>query len=259
MGKKFDTIYESVVSRGESGSYLPGDIVIFRPNYKSSECYKNMPTIAQKEVDELAKCGLNIRVAQVGNNLSGHSAGNQFKSSLTNVLTIAADHGGGRTYGRIVVTPDMVDLADLDNHNLAPIPDQFRRKDKVTIKPQKYDRDKNFITNVTDKGNGKNTPTELKLAGESRSWDDAKNLVNLYENAMWSRGFENAVQNFQKGSGQEVDILRVLSPKMEEGKNKGLDFNQWLQHIEQNYDIRVQNMDFDIIELLKRTYENLNK
>jgi hypothetical protein len=182
MGKKFDAIYESVVQRGESGSYLPGDIVEFRSNYKSTECYKNMPTIVQKEVDEMAKCGLNIKVVQVGNNLSGHSAGNQFKSSLTNVLTIACDQGGGRTYNRLVVTPDMVDIAQVGDFNTAPIPDQFKKKDVVIIKPKKYDRDPNFITNVTDKGTGKNTPTQLKLAGESKSWDDAANIVDLYKN-----------------------------------------------------------------------------
>jgi hypothetical protein len=185
MGKKFDKIYESVVQRGEAGNFLPGDIVTFRSNYKSCECYKNMPTIVQKAVDELATCGLNIRVIQVGDNLSGHSAGNQFKSSLTNVLTIAADHGGGRTYGRIVVIPAMLDLVELDNHNLAPIPDQFRRKDKVTIKPQRYNRDQNFITNVTDKGNGKNTPTNLKLAGESKSWEDTNELGMIYDTMLY--------------------------------------------------------------------------
>lgn len=188
MGKKFNKIYESVISRGEAGSYLPGDIIVFRKNYKSCDCYKAMPSNAQQEVDELAKCGLNIKIVQVGDNLSGASAGNQFKTSSSVVLTIAADHGGGRTYGRITVSPDMVDMAQVGQFNTAPIPDQFQRKDKKVIKPKKYERDPNFITNVTDKGMGKNTPTSLKLAGESvKPWDDTRNLSLIYESNLKNR------------------------------------------------------------------------
>jgi hypothetical protein len=47
--------------------------------------------------------------------------------------------------------------------------------------------DPNLITNVTDKGNGKNTPTNLKLAGESKSWEDTKELSMIYENMAPSR------------------------------------------------------------------------
>jgi hypothetical protein len=183
MGKKFDAIYESVISRSEIGGYLSGDYVVFRKGYKNTECYKSMPTTLQREIDDLATCGLNIKVVQVGDKLSGASAGNQFKTSSQIVLTIAADHGGGRTYGRVTVSPDMVDKAEFDGY--APIPDQFRKKDVVIIKPKPLKRDPNIITNVTDKGNGKNTPTNLKLAGESaKPWDAVKDLSCLYESML---------------------------------------------------------------------------
>lgn len=178
MGKKFDAIFETVVSRTEAGGYLPGDYVKFRSGYKRTETYNHMPTELQKAVDELATCGLNIKVCQVGDKMSGFSIGNQFKPACHAVLTIAADHGGGRTYGRVTITPDMVDLVDVSAG--VPIPDQFKRKDTVIIKPKKLKVDPNLITNVTDKGNGKNTPTNLKLAGESKSWDSVKELGELY-------------------------------------------------------------------------------
>ena len=166
MGKKFDKIFEAVVSRSEAGGYLTGDIIKFRDGYKNTETYKFMPSTLKKEVDELATCGLNIKVCQVGDKQSGYSIGNQFKPASMVVLTIAADHGGGRTYGRVTVTPDMVDMVDVSAG--VPVPDQFKRKSIVIIKPKQLKIDPNFITNVTDKGNGKNTPTDLKLAGESR-------------------------------------------------------------------------------------------
>lgn len=178
MGNKFDAIYEAVVSRSEIGGYLNGDIVKFRDGYKNTETYKYMPSTLKKEVDELAICGLNIKVCQVGDKQSGHSIGNQFKPASMVVLTIAADHGGGRTYGRVAVTPDMVDMVDVSAG--VPVPDQFKKKDVVIIKPKRLKIDPSLITNVTDKGNGKNTPTDLKLAGESKAWDYTKELANIY-------------------------------------------------------------------------------
>lgn len=180
MGKKFDKIYETVIQRSEIGGILPGDIVKFRPGYKNTETYKSMPTTLQKEVDELATCGLNIKVVQIGNKMPSYSAGNQFKPASQLVVTIAADHGGGRTYGRVTVCPDMIDIAELGNFGTGPIPDKFKRKDQVIIKPKPLKIDQNLITNVTDKGDGKNTPTNLKLAGESKSWESMQELGNLY-------------------------------------------------------------------------------
>ena len=168
MGKKFDKIYESVVSRANVGGYLPGDLVQLRPDYKSCDCYKAMNTLMKKELDELAKSNLNIKVVQVGDRLSGASAGNQHKRADDVVLTIGADQGGGRTFSTITVAATMVDL--LDPGNPSPgVPKEFYRDDEKYLngKAEKYVPDNNNITRVTDKGNGKNTPTQLKLAGES--------------------------------------------------------------------------------------------
>lgn len=191
MGKKFDAIYETVVSRSEVGGFLPGDYVKFRDGYKNTDTYKHMPITLKKEVDELATCGLNIKVCQVGDKLSGFSAGNQFKTASCAVLTIAADHGGGRTYGRVTVTTDMVDITDG-----VLVPDKFKKKDVVIIKPKQLKVDPNLITNVTDKGNGKNTPTNLKLAGESKSWEDTKELGMIYEGILQEKfDFKKADRN----------------------------------------------------------------
>ena len=182
MGKKFDDIYESVTSRYQAGGYLSGDFVKFRPNYKTSPTYKNLPDKIKLELDDLVKSGLNIRITQIGNSLSGHSAGNQHKTGNTSVITVAGDSGGGRYYNSIPITPDMIDLEDQDANSTGKIPDQFRRKNKINIKPEVYNRDPKNITNVTDKGDGKNTPTDLKLAGEStRLKNSNADLVNLYE------------------------------------------------------------------------------
>lgn len=208
MGKKFNLIYESVTARMTSGGYLPGDTVVFRNNYKSCECYKALPTKIQKDLDEMVKSGLNIKITQVGDNLSGASANNQNKLSSNMVITVAADHGGGRYYSAITVSPDMIDLAESDGVNLPKIPDQFRRDDKQSYKPEKYQRDPKFITNVSDKGDGKNTPTNLKLAGESTMLrNDMANLANLYmETFNWENPYKDDVKQVRKRQfGNDVD------------------------------------------------------
>lgn len=210
MGKKFDEIYESIASRTTSGGYLPGDIVTFRQNYKSCDSYKSLPSKIRQDLDEMVKSGLNIKVVQVGNNLSGVSGNNQDKLPTNTVITVAADHGGGRWYSTIAVSPEMIDLAENDGVNLPKIPDQFRRDDKVNYKPEKFKRDDKFITNVTDKGNGKNTPTQINLAGESTMIkNDMANLANLYTETlnmnMSKKDQDNIakiyVENFRDGPG----------------------------------------------------------
>ena len=183
MGKKFDAIYESVIGRAEAGGYLPGDYITFRPKYKKTTTYQHMPSQLQKDVDEMASCDLNIKVVQIGDKFSDESAGNQFFTSDNLVLTLAVDHGGGRTYGRVAVTSDMVDLADQDS---IKTPEEWVKDNKVIIKPQEVKKDDGIITNVTDKGDGKNTRTDLKLAGESaKPWDSVKDLSSLYEKTLY--------------------------------------------------------------------------
>ena len=186
MGKKFDSIFEAVVSRYTVGGYLPGDIVKFRPDYKSSQTYKSMHSQMKKELDELINSGLNIKVVQVGSKTYNASAANDHKTADNIVITVAGDHGGGRHYGSIAVCADMLDM-EASGDPTPKIPDQFYRDDEKYLhgKPEEWKADQQNITRVTDKGGlgkPKNTPTDLKLAGEStRLKIDNQNMISLYE------------------------------------------------------------------------------
>jgi len=74
MGKLFDEIYESVVASTNRGGYVAGQLVEFKTGYKKTPAYQNMSAALQKSVDELATCGLNIHIIEVGDNQSGASA-----------------------------------------------------------------------------------------------------------------------------------------------------------------------------------------
>lgn len=222
MGKKFDKIYESVISVTNYGGYAPGYIVKFRPDYKTNLAYKALPTYLRDEVDELVNSGLNIKVVQVGHNKSGDSAGNSFKTADNVTVTVAADQGGGRFYGSVTVPSEMIDLVSKDAFT-APIPDQWVRDDKTDYKPRVHKDDNTHITRQTNKGSGiggKNTPgnyslptTNVKLKGESARFNqDAENMSLIYEgmNAPdWTLIYENALK--------EEGFVRRLGAKLSGG------------------------------------------
>jgi hypothetical protein len=214
MGKKFDKIFEAVVSRYQVGGYLPGDIVTFRSNYKSTPTYNAMHSQMKKELDELVNSGLNIKVVQVGSKTLNQSSANHHKTADDIVITVAGDHGGGRHYGSITISPEMIDIADAGNPT-PNVPDQFYRDDEKYLngKAEEWQSDQQNITRVTDKGNGKNTPTDIKLAGEgTRLKIDNANMINLYENIN-TTDFQPIYENLMLNEG----FLRRLSTKLSGG------------------------------------------
>lgn len=191
MGKKFDKIYNSIMeavnSRYTVGGYLPGDLVKFRPDYKNSPCYKAMHSIMQMDLEDLINSGLNIKVINVGSRGITTSMSNSDKAAADVVITIAGDQGGGRHYGGLAVTPDMIDVVSVNDPS-PPVPDSFYRKDTINYKPEPCEDEERHITRVTDPGgplgDGKKfRPTNLKLAGESvRMTRDNESMGVLYEN-----------------------------------------------------------------------------
>lgn len=191
MGKKFDKIYDSIMeavnSRYTVGGYLPGDLVKFRPDYKSSPTYKAMHSIMRQDIEDMIDSGLNIKVINVGSRNIQTSMSNSDRPANDVVITIAADQGGGRHYGGLTVTPDMIDVLTINDPSPA-VPDRFYRKDTVNYKPEPVEDEETHITRVTDPGgplgDGKKfRPTNLKLAGESTKFSmDTDNLGVLYEN-----------------------------------------------------------------------------
>lgn len=184
MGKLFDEIYESVVASTNRGGYVAGQLVKFKAGYKKTPAYQNMSSALQKSVDELANCGLNIHIIEVGDNQSGASAGNQNKTANEIVLTVAADQGGRRYYGSVTVSPDMVEVFEDDGFNLPKVPDQFKKNDRITIKPEPVEDFSKASNRQTDKGNGKNTPANYRLPESTIIKMDNANMAMLVENIL---------------------------------------------------------------------------
>jgi hypothetical protein len=176
-----------------------------------------MHTEMQRELDELASSGLNIKVVQVGSKAYNQSSANDHKTADNVVITIAGDHGGGRHFGSITVSPEMIDIMGAGDPT-PPVASQFYRDDEKYLngKAEEWKADQQNITRVTDKGNGKNTPTDLKLAGEgTRLKIDNSNMAMLYEKKN-SPNFDLIYENTMLDEG----FLRRLATKFSGGMGK---------------------------------------
>jgi len=159
--KKFLSLYESYITRFERGGFLVGDIFKFHDNFKSHEDYKCLGQNVKDLVDQMIESGLHIRVVGIKDTTSPVFPGNPQTSSLQVILTLALDNGGGR-YTHLVAIPCCLGQPVPCDPNLPPIPDAFRRKDRVNIKPKEMKKSNN-ISNKTDRGNRKLSDTNMSL------------------------------------------------------------------------------------------------
>jgi len=165
MSKKrsFIQLTESYMRRHQRGGFLVGDVIVFDKGYKSKSGFKELSQNTRDELQSMIDSGLNIRVINIKDaNPGPRYPGNSDTTSGEVVLDVAVDEGGGR-YGSPITIPVDIGTPNEDLYpNLPPIPDAWRRKDKVNIKPQELEEDQESLTNKTDRGDGKLKQTEIK-------------------------------------------------------------------------------------------------
>jgi len=158
---KFEKLYESAMQRYQRGGFLVGDRVQFTSDFKTKEGYKALGDNVKEMIDKMIDSGLNIRITDIKNAEPSYFPANpQYTSGDKVVLDIALDSGGGRYTHLLTIPNELVERLD-DEQNLPPVPDEQKRKDKVTIKPEEMEEDEQHITRNTDRGDGKLSKTEL--------------------------------------------------------------------------------------------------
>jgi len=155
--KKFVKLFENYMRRFERGGFLVGDVFKFNDDFKSHDAYKDLGDNIKELIDDMIESGLNIKDTD-----PARYPANDQTSSLKTVLDIALDTGGGR-FSHYCSVPCGLGQPVQYAPNLLPIPDAMRRKDKVNIKPEEAEEDKDNIQNKTDKGNGELSNTERSL------------------------------------------------------------------------------------------------
>lgn len=167
MRHKYLTLIEGYFKRHERGGFLVGDVFKLNKDFKSSEGYKKLGANTQELLDQMIDSGLHIRVVGIKDTTSPRYPGNPQTASNEVELTVALDNGGGRYTHYVNITPDM-GTPESFYPNLPPIPDAVVRKNNTNIKPEELEQGDN-VSNMTDRGNGKHTKSEISLPTQNKT------------------------------------------------------------------------------------------
>jgi hypothetical protein len=138
---KFVTLHESYMRQYERGGFLVGQVFKFNDDFKSTECYKSLGDNTRQLIDDMIASGNHIRVTGIKDTSPARYPANPETSSYDVVLNLALDSGGGR-YTHHVSVPGELGQAVQYAPNLLPIPDGWRRKSNVVIKPEEAEETK---------------------------------------------------------------------------------------------------------------------
>lgn len=173
MASKFLTLFESVFKRTQQGGLLVGDYVKFVDGFKTKDSYKSLSDDMKNAIKDLIDCDLPIRVVLTKPHYPSTQPGNAQQTGTSFAADIAADYSGGRYGDPVTVHADLITPIN-DYPNLNPLGDKLRRKDKVVIKPEEVEEDEQNLSRRTDKGDGKLSTTELKLATKNTTLPSGK-------------------------------------------------------------------------------------
>ena len=170
MGK-FKKLYESAIQRYTRGGFLTGDLVKFKEGFRSDDFFKKQASNYLQKIDDFVKSGLNIRVSAIKPVYPNSSApGNIQNEAESFLIDIVLEDAPGLYYQFVTVPAHVLEHIDA-GPNLAPVPDALRRPNNEVIDPEEVKEvqdpttylSPNRQTKTSDRGNAKDTKTEIKL------------------------------------------------------------------------------------------------
>ena len=170
--RKFTSLYESFVSRYTRGGFLTGDIVKFKEDAFKSEWFDKQGSAIREKAKQFSDSGLLIRVSAVKTNRPssqpGFVEGNNADDFYCDV-TLELAPGCYKDF--MTLPAAILDYKDY-YPNLPEVPEGLKRPNGSNIKPKEVEeeetKDTTYLnpahqTSLTDKGNGKNTKSEIRL------------------------------------------------------------------------------------------------
>lgn len=170
--RKFTNLYESFISRYTRGGFLTGDIVKFKDGALKNEWFQKQGGSILEKAKQFAESGLLMRVSAVKtlrpSTQPGFVEGNNSDDFYCDV-TLELAPG---CYKDFLTLPAAI-LEYKDYYpNLPEVPEGLTRPNNSNIKPKEIEEEKinqphylnpAYQTGNTDKGNGKNSPSEINL------------------------------------------------------------------------------------------------
>ena len=136
MNRKFVKLYESWMRRTNRGGFEVSDIVKFKDNALKDSFFKTQSDEIAKLVKDLIDDGCALRVKNVINEYPAvMGAGNTDNTGKGVMIEVCRELAPGLFEPAGVIVPPNI-LTKVDVYpNLTTVPDKFKRKEKINIKP----------------------------------------------------------------------------------------------------------------------------
>ncbi|NBW56817.1 hypothetical protein EBR43_03340 [bacterium] len=170
--RKFTSLYESFISRYTRGGFLTGDIVKLKEGALKNEWFKKQGNSILEKAKQFAESGLLMRVSAVKTNRPSVQPGFVEANNADDFYCdITLEMAPGLYKDFITLPASILEYKDY-YPNLPEVPDALKRPNDSNIKPKEIEEEKEkgtaylnpaYQTSQTDKGDGKNTPSEIEL------------------------------------------------------------------------------------------------
>lgn len=165
---KFDLLFEDTYNRFQSGGLVSGDVVKFRSGVLNSPYLKNAEPGFKDMIKELIESTLNLKVGAVrairpaqqytgwsegGEDSAGDRVGEEGRvrknggPSFGWSVDVVQEYAPGLWRRPITVPIELLERVDGTGANCppVPIPDEWKRKDRINIKPEEAPKYKNRL------------------------------------------------------------------------------------------------------------------
>ena len=165
--------------RTNRGGFEVSDIVKFKDNALKHDFIKNSSDEIAKFVKDLINDGCALRVKNITNTFPAvMGAGNTDDTGAGVMIEVCREIAPGRfEEAGVLVHPDMLERIDV-YPNLTPVPDKFKRKEKINIKPEEVkDEEGEEVPFYSPKLNTRRSDVDGKMMAGNRSLNNTNTKI----------------------------------------------------------------------------------
>ena len=166
MTKKFTPLLETYLQKFTRGGFLTGDIVKVKPSISSSDFLKKQTQGFKDKLKSWTDSDLLLRVSAIKPiRPTTQGSGNAEITGSEFDVDITQEIAPGRYVDFMTLPAEFLEPV-YSSPNLPPVPDSFKRKSKVNIKPEEQETRVDQInqTYLSDNGKGKLIPGDRELS-----------------------------------------------------------------------------------------------
>jgi len=186
---KFDVLTEEVISRYQQGGLVTGDFVVVRKDALNNPKLKDRPSNFKEMLKQVIDTNLPLRVAAVKSERpesANDLVGGANHASTSFWVDVCIEYAPGLWKDPMTLPLEILDIANPENQNLPEWPDEVKRKDNSTIKPEELKDNSNDMNIQQTQGDQRNYDSKGKMpTGKTKDGRDQtkvkESLESVYE------------------------------------------------------------------------------